>query len=113
MAGSDQSKVRVDPKSSSPSGTHLSGAWGSCLTRIVTLDTRDDCHYHPGMASPITPIQIVKIQDARAAMTALIESRSMSLRENDPEYAIELASLAWTIAEAMAAERIARQRGGK
>lgn len=44
-------------------------------------------------------------------MCALIESRSLSVREDDPEYPGHVARLAWAIADAMAAERIRRTRG--
>lgn len=54
-----------------------------------------------------------KVQDARAAMCALIESRALPYREDEPGFPAAVAALAWAIAEAMAAERIRRTRGSK
>lgn len=50
-------------------------------------------------------------QDARSAMCALIESRALPYREDEPEFPAQVAKLAWAIADAMAAERIVRARG--
>lgn len=49
-----------------------------------------------------------KANDARTAMCAIIESRGLSVREDDPEYPAAVARLAWAIADAMADERAAR-----
>ena len=49
-----------------------------------------------------------KAHDARTAMCALIESRALSVREDDPEYPAAVARLAWDIADAMAEERARR-----
>jgi hypothetical protein len=54
-----------------------------------------------------------KAQDARSAMCALIEARSLSVREDDPEFPKHVAQLAWDIADAMQVERIRRSRGQK
>jgi hypothetical protein len=61
------------------------------------------------------PIDVVRVADARAAMAALIESRSMPYREEEPSYPLALAQLAWLIADAMQAERRGRdgKRGGR
>lgn len=52
-----------------------------------------------------------QVHDARSAMQALIESRSLSIREDEPTYPAVVARLAWAIADAMAAERRNRTRG--
>jgi hypothetical protein len=54
-----------------------------------------------------------KAQDARSAMCALVESRSLSIREDEPEFPAHVAQIAWLIADAMAAERIRRQGGSR
>lgn len=51
-----------------------------------------------------------KDRTARAAMRALIESRSLSIREDEPAYSYALAELAWKIADAMDLERGIRAR---
>jgi len=53
-------------------------------------------------------IDAVRVADARAAMTALIESRSMPYREDEKTYPQAVAQLAWLIADAMQAERVGR-----
>ncbi len=58
-----------------------------------------------------TETDLVRVQDAREAMGALIESRSMPYREDEQSFPQALAALAWLIADAMAAER--RNRDGK
>lgn len=58
-----------------------------------------------------TPLLSNKTTDAREAMAALISSRSLSVREEDPEYAAAVAVLAWRIADAMADERQLRDDG--
>lgn len=47
---------------------------------------------------------------ARVALAALIDSRSLSVREDDAAYPIVVAALAWKIADAMNAERGKRAR---
>lgn len=54
-----------------------------------------------------------KAGDARAAMAALIESRGLSIREDEPGYSKAVAKLAWSIADAMAEEHIRRASGDK
>jgi hypothetical protein len=55
-----------------------------------------------------------RAKDARAAMAALIDSRALSHRENDPDYPREVAALAWRVADAMLVELQARsKRGGR
>lgn len=63
--------------------------------------------------TPRNPVLMltVEISDARAAMQSLIEARALPVLENDPTYPRELAALAWRLADAMAVERAARQRG--
>lgn len=63
--------------------------------------------------TPRNPVLMLtaELADARAAMQSLIEARSLSVPESDPAYPKELAVLAWAIADAMATERAARQRG--
>lgn len=51
---------------------------------------------------------LVRVADAREAMAALIESRSLSLREDDPSFPAHVAEVAWSIADAMRAERTKR-----
>lgn len=51
---------------------------------------------------------VVRVADARAAMAALIESRSMSLHESEPGFAKRVAEVAWLIADAMQDERVGR-----
>lgn len=48
---------------------------------------------------------LVRVADARAAMQALIESRSLPYREDETTYPQAVAALAWMIAEAMRIER--------
>lgn len=52
-----------------------------------------------------------KQRDARAAMRSLIESRSLSVREDEPQYPHLVADLAWRIADAMHVERGKRATG--
>jgi hypothetical protein len=63
--------------------------------------------------TPRAPTLALDVQSlvARAAMAALIEAPSLSLAEGDPTFPAELAKLAWRIADAMSAERRARQTG--
>lgn len=49
-----------------------------------------------------------KVNDARTAMCALIESRALPLQPNEAGYAAAVARIAWEVAEAMADERAAR-----
>lgn len=49
---------------------------------------------------------------ARAAMKSLIEARSLSHREDDPQYPYLLAELSWRIADAWSAERNKRAKRG-
>jgi hypothetical protein len=58
---------------------------------------------------------VVRVVDARAAMAALIESRSMPYREDEKSFPQAVAQLAWLIADAMQAERVGRdgKRGGR
>lgn len=58
-----------------------------------------------------TPLLSNKTTDAREAMTALISSRSLSVREDEPEYPALVAAIAWRIADAMADERQLRDDG--
>ncbi|HMI82614.1 MAG TPA: hypothetical protein VK550_00905 [Polyangiaceae bacterium] len=58
----------------------------------------------------ITLLLSSKVLDAREAMKALISSRSLSLREDEPGYPMALAKLAWKIADAMTKERLRRAR---
>jgi GMP synthase PP-ATPase subunit len=60
----------------------------------------------------ISVVMSNRTQDARAAMAALIESRSLSMHEGEKGYAELVAARAWEIADAMAAERTKRT-GGK
>ena len=59
----------------------------------------------------VTLLLTHKAGDARAAMAALIESRSLSVREDEPGYPKAVAKLAWLIADAMAEEHIKRASG--
>jgi hypothetical protein len=54
-----------------------------------------------------------RAQDARSAMCALVMARGLSIDEMDPGYPALIAKVAWLIADAMADERVRRQRGGK
>lgn len=54
-----------------------------------------------------------KERDARAAMRALIESRALSVREDEPGYPYAVADIAWRIADAMHLARGIRARGKK
>ena len=56
-------------------------------------------------------IDLVRVVDARSAMCALIESRGIAMREDDPEFPKAVAALAWLVADAMQAER--KKRGGR
>lgn len=58
----------------------------------------------------ITLLLSAKVLDAREAMRGLIESRSLSIREDEPGYARALAKLSWKIADAMTKERLRRGR---
>lgn len=49
-------------------------------------------------------------RDARRAMGALIEARTLSIREEEPQFAHTVANLAWRIADAMELERSKRVR---
>lgn len=66
-------------------------------------------------ATEVAAIAARKERTARAAMRALIESRSLSVREDEPTYPYAVAGLAWKIADAMDLERgrRARNRRGK
>lgn len=59
-------------------------------------------------AMNITVLMSNRVNDARVAMAAIIESRSLSVREDDPSYPQTVASLAWQIADAMSVERAKR-----
>lgn len=65
--------------------------------------------------TPRAPTLMLAIEslDAREAMSALIGARALAWQEDDPSFPAEVAKLAWRIADAMAVERAARQRGGK
>ncbi len=52
-----------------------------------------------------------KAADARAFAAALIDSRALSTREDEPGYPKLVAQLAWSIADAMAEEHMARASG--
>lgn len=58
---------------------------------------------------------LVRVADARAAMAALIESRSLSMHETEKGFPQDVAETAWLIADAMRAERSKRdgKRGGR
>jgi hypothetical protein len=58
---------------------------------------------------------VVRVADARAAMQALIESRSMPYREDEKSFPQAVAQLAWLIADAMQKERVGRdgKRGSR
>lgn len=51
---------------------------------------------------------VVRVADARAAMQALIESRSLSMHELEADFPKKLAEVAWLIADAMRDERVGR-----
>lgn len=59
----------------------------------------------------VTLLLTHKAGDARAAMAAIVESRSLSIREDDPEYPKVVAKLAWAIPDAMAEEHMLRASG--
>jgi len=49
-----------------------------------------------------------KASDARVALGALIEARSLAVREDDPEFPKAVSRLAWAIADAMTEEHLTR-----
>jgi hypothetical protein len=55
-----------------------------------------------------SPILSNKASDARIALGALIEARSLSIREDDPAYPKAVAKVAWAIADAMSEEHLER-----
>jgi hypothetical protein len=60
---------------------------------------------------PAVPILSNHTADAREAMAALINARSLAIREDEPSYPAELARIAWAIADEMSAQRMRRQGG--
>lgn len=56
----------------------------------------------------ITVLMSNRVNDARVAMASLIESRALTVREDDPNFPAHVADLAWRIADAMSAERAKR-----
>lgn len=56
----------------------------------------------------ITVLMSNRVNDARVAMAALIESRSLSIHEGEEGFPQAVAELAWRIADAMSAERTKR-----
>lgn len=56
----------------------------------------------------ITVLMSNRVNDARVAMAALIESRSLSTHEAEESFPQAVAELAWKIADAMSAERTKR-----
>lgn len=67
------------------------------------------CQYIMGSMSSV--LLSNKASDARAAMAALISSRSFSIREDEPDYPAYVAKVAWEIADAMADEYSTRRAG--
>lgn len=59
----------------------------------------------------ITVLMSNRVNDARVAMAALIESRALPFNEGEPGYPQAIAKLAWAIADAMSEERA--NRSGK
>jgi hypothetical protein len=57
------------------------------------------------------PLLTAENADAREAMHAIVSSRCLSWKEDEPGYPKAVAELAWKIADAMAAERGRRQHG--
>jgi hypothetical protein len=56
----------------------------------------------------ITVLMSNRVNDARVAMAALIESRAVPFHEGEAGYPQAVAELAWQIADAMSAERTKR-----
>lgn len=56
----------------------------------------------------ITVLMSNRVNDARVAMAALIESRSIPYHEGEASYPQAVAELAWKIADAMSEERTRR-----
>jgi hypothetical protein len=61
----------------------------------------------------VTLLLTHKAVDARAFAAALIESRALSIREDEPGYPAAVAKLAWSLADAMADEHMKRATGRK
>jgi hypothetical protein len=59
----------------------------------------------------ITVLMSNRVNDARVAMAALIESRALPFNEGEPGFPQAVAELAWKIADAMSEERT--KRSGK
>ena len=56
----------------------------------------------------ITVLMSNRVNDARVAMAALIESRALPFSEGEPGFPQAVAKLAWAIADAMSDERSRR-----
>lgn len=59
----------------------------------------------------ISVVMSNRVQDARAAMQAIVASRSLPINESEPGWAAAVAEAAWLIADAMADQR--GKRSGK